>query len=96
MGHFPLVDAMYRDGFQCSVCGLIMGETAELLGRDYAITREQSDAYAVTSQQRAEAAINAGHFTAELAPVTVASTRLVASWSGSSSSTSHSWRRASR
>ena len=73
MGHFPLVDAMYRDGFQCSVCGLIMGETAELLGRDYAITREQSDAYAVMSQQRAEAAVNAGHFTAELAPVTVAS-----------------------
>jgi len=73
MGHFPLVDAMYRDGFQCSVCGLIMGETAELLGRDYAITREQSDAYAVMSQQRAEAAINAGRFTAELAPVTVAS-----------------------
>ena len=39
MGHFPLVDAMYRDGFQCSVCGLIMGETAELLSRDYGITR---------------------------------------------------------
>ncbi len=72
MGHFPLVDAMYRDGFQCSVCGLIMGETAELLGRDYGITREQSDAYAVMSQQRAESAIKAGHFNAELAPVTVA------------------------
>ena len=71
MGHFPLVDAMYRDGFQCSVCGLIMGETAELLGRDYSITREQSDAYAAMSQQRAEAAITAGRFTAELAPVTV-------------------------
>ena len=70
MGHFPLVDAMYRDGFQCSVCGLIMGETAELLGRDYGITREQSDAYAVVSQQRAEAAIKAGHFTSEIAPVT--------------------------
>ena len=71
MGHFPLVDAMYRDGFQCSVCGLIMGETAELLGRDYGITREQSDAYAAMSQQRAEAAITAGYFTAELAPITV-------------------------
>jgi len=72
MGHFPLVDAMYRDGFQCSVCGLIMGETAELLGRDYGITREKSDAYALLSQQRAEAAIKAGHFSAELAPVAVA------------------------
>ena len=72
MGHFPLVDAMYRDGFQCSVCGLIMGETAELLGRDYGITREKSDAYALLSQQRAEEAIKAGHFIAELAPVAVA------------------------
>ena len=72
MGHFPLVDAMYRDGFQCSVCGLIMGETAELLGRDYGITREKSDAFALLSQQRAEAAIKAGHFIAELAPVAVA------------------------
>jgi len=71
MGHFPLVDAMYRDGFQCSVCGLIMGETAELLGRDYGITREQSDAYALMSQQRAEAAIKAGRLTAEIAPVTI-------------------------
>ena len=75
MGHFPLVDAMYRDGFQCSVCGLIMGETAELLGRDYGITREQSDAYAVRSQQRAEAAIKAGRFTEEIAPVTVTSSK---------------------
>jgi acetyl-CoA C-acetyltransferase len=40
MGHFGLVDAMYRDGFQCSLSGLIMGETAELLARDYGITRE--------------------------------------------------------
>src|SRR5215203_7141866 len=30
MGHFPLVDAMYRDGFQCSLSGLIMGKTVEL------------------------------------------------------------------
>ena len=47
MGNFTLVDAMYRDGFTCSVCGLIMGETAELLAREYGITREASDAYAL-------------------------------------------------
>src|SRR5574338_369137 len=41
MGHFTLVAAMYRDGFTCSVCGLIMGETAEVLARQYAITREE-------------------------------------------------------
>src|SRR3712207_3196615 len=40
MGHFQLVDAMYRDGFQCPISGLIMGETAEVLARQYGITRE--------------------------------------------------------
>src|SRR5579859_6952565 len=40
MGSFTLVDAMYRDGFTCSVCGMIMGETVELLARQYGITRE--------------------------------------------------------
>ena len=33
MGHFQFVDAMYRDGFQCPISNLIMGETAELLAR---------------------------------------------------------------
>jgi acetyl-CoA C-acetyltransferase len=72
MGHFPLVDAMYRDGFQCSLSGLVMGETAELLGRDYGITREASDQYALASQQRAEAATRAGRFVPEITPVHVA------------------------
>jgi acetyl-CoA C-acetyltransferase len=71
MGHFTLVDAMYRDGFTCSVSGLIMGETAELLARRYGITREESDAYALESQRRAGAAIRDGRFDAEIAPVTV-------------------------
>src|ERR1041384_3397648 len=43
MGNFALVDAMYRDGFQCPLSNLIMGETAEILGRQHGITREQSD-----------------------------------------------------
>lgn len=69
MGDFTLVDAMYRDGFTCSVCGMIMGETAELLAQKYDITREESDAYALESQQRAERAIAAGRFRDEIAPV---------------------------
>jgi acetyl-CoA C-acetyltransferase len=69
MGAFTLVDAMYRDGFTCSVCGMIMGETAELLARQYDITREQSDAYALESQRRAEQAIAASRFRNEIAPV---------------------------
>ena len=70
MGHFTLVDAMYRDGFTCSVCGMIMGETVELLAREYGITREASDAYALESQQRAERAIAASRFRDEITPVT--------------------------
>ena len=71
MGNFTLVDAMYRDGFTCSICGMIMGETAEVLARQYGITREASDAYALETQRRAAAAIAGGRFRAELAPVTV-------------------------
>src|SRR4051812_27906008 len=69
MGNFTLVDAMYRDGFTCSVCGLIMGETVELLAREYGITREASDRFALASQQKAERAIAAGLFNDEIAPV---------------------------
>jgi len=71
MGNFTLVDAMYRDGFQCPLSQLIMGETAELLAQQYGITREQSDCFALESQQKAKAAIDAGHFSREIAPVAV-------------------------
>ena len=71
MGHFTLVDAMYRDGFTCSLCGMIMGETAELLARQYGITREESDSYALETQRRAAQAMAEGRFRAEIASVTV-------------------------
>src|SRR3954447_9697449 len=71
MGNFTLVDAMYRDGFQCPLSNMIMGETAEILGRQHGITREQSDAFALDSQQKAKAAINAEYFSREIAPVTL-------------------------
>ena len=75
MGNFTLVDAMYRDGFTCSICGMIMGETAEVLARQYGITRDESDAYALETQRRAAAAIADGRFRAEIAPVTVTDTK---------------------
>jgi acetyl-CoA C-acetyltransferase len=68
MGNFTFVDAMYRDGFLDPLSNLIMGQTAEILARQYGITREESDAFALESQRKAEAAITAGHFAAELAP----------------------------
>jgi len=68
MGNFTLVDAMYRDGFFDPLSNLIMGQTAEVLARQYGITREASDAYALDSQKKAEAAIAAGRFRDEIAP----------------------------
>src|SRR3954466_7979314 len=69
MGNFTFVDAMYRDGFTRSVCGMVMGETVEVLAREYGITRDASDAFALESQLRAERAITANRFLDELAPV---------------------------
>src|SRR5215831_3466567 len=69
MGNVTLVDAMYRDGFTCSVCGMVMGETVEILARQYGVTREASDAYALESQRRAGRAIAAGRFADEIVPV---------------------------
>src|SRR5437763_2835497 len=71
MGNFTLVDAMYRDGFQCPLSNLLMGETAEVLARQYGITREESDCFALESQRKTKAAIDAGRFAGEIAPVTV-------------------------
>ena len=71
MGNFTLVDAMYRDGFTCSLSGLIMGETVEILARQYGVSREASEDYALASQHKAGAAIAAGRFQDEIAPVTV-------------------------
>jgi acetyl-CoA C-acetyltransferase len=69
MGNFALVDAMYRDGFQCPLSNLIMGETAEVLARQYGISREESDCFALESQRKAAAAATAGHFTREIVAV---------------------------
>jgi acetyl-CoA C-acetyltransferase len=68
MGNMKLVDAMYRDGFFCPLSELLMGQTAEVLARQYGITREASDEFALASQRKAEAAIAAGKFRDEMAP----------------------------
>jgi acetyl-CoA C-acetyltransferase len=71
MGNFQFVDAMYRDGFQDPLSGLIMGETAEILARQYGITRAESDQFALESQQKAEAAEKSGYFVNEIAAVSL-------------------------
>src|SRR5205823_3451307 len=65
MGNTELVDGMYRDGFNDPLSGLMMGETAENLARRYEIRRDEQDQYALRSQQRARAALEADRFAAE-------------------------------
>lgn len=71
LGNQELVDGMYRDGFFCPMAKMVMGETAEVLAEQYKITREEQDEFALCSQSRAAAAIDAGRFDDEIAPVTL-------------------------
>jgi acetyl-CoA C-acetyltransferase len=71
LGHQELVDGMYRDGFFCPLAQLIMGETAEVLAEQYHIPRDEQDAFALSSQQRAQRAIEAGRFRDEIVAITV-------------------------
>src|SRR5437763_3376629 len=73
LGNQELVDGMYRDGFFCPMSKMVMGETAEVLAREYNISREEQDEYALCSQQRAEQAIHGGRFDAEIVPVSIES-----------------------
>src|SRR2546426_12152634 len=71
MGNVELVDGMYRDGFNDPLSGLVMGETAENLARQYEISRDEQDEYALRSQQRAQAAIESGRFISEIVPLEI-------------------------
>ena len=66
MGNTQLVDGMYRDGFSDPLSGLLMGQTAEKLARQYEISREEQDEIALRSQQKAQAAIESGRFNDEV------------------------------
>jgi acetyl-CoA C-acetyltransferase len=72
MGSAEIVDGMYKDGFNDPLSGLAMGETAEELAEQWSIGRGESDAWALASQNRCEAARKAGRFRREIAPITVA------------------------
>ena len=71
LGHQELVDGMYRDGFFCPMAKMVMGETAEVLAEQYKIGREEQDEFALRSQQRAQAALEACRFQNEIAPVVI-------------------------
>jgi acetyl-CoA C-acetyltransferase len=72
LGNAPLTDGMYQDGFLDPIAGMVMGETAEKLADLYSISREEQDAFALDSQRKAGAAIEAGRFRDEIVPVEVA------------------------
>ena len=71
MGDAGMIDTMIRDGLWDAFNGYHMGVTAENVARRWQITREDQDEFAVTSQNRAEAAQKAGRFADEIVPVTI-------------------------
>lgn len=71
MGDKKTLDVLHQDGFMCKLAGMLMGNTAELLAEKYNISREEQDAYAVLSHQKAVRAIENGRFVEEILPVEV-------------------------
>ncbi|ABQ31451.1 MULTISPECIES: acetyl-CoA C-acetyltransferase [Acidiphilium] len=71
MGDVKFIDSMIKDGLWDAFNGYHMGTTAENVARSYQITREEQDALALASQQKASAAQKSGRFRDEIAPVTI-------------------------
>ncbi len=71
MGDVKFIDTMIKDGLWDAFNGYHMGNTAENVARQWQITREEQDRFAVASQNKAEAAKKAGKFKDEIVPVTI-------------------------
>ncbi len=71
MGDYSMVDTMIKDGLLDAFNGYHMGVTAENVAKQWQITRDQQDNFAVASQNKAEAAQKAGRFKDEIVAVTV-------------------------
>ena len=71
MGHAQVLDVMIRDGLWCSFGDTHMGITAENVAKKFNLSREEQDAYAAQSQEKAEKAITSGRFKDEIVPVMV-------------------------
>ena len=71
MGDGKLVDAMIKDGLWDAFNNYHMGVTAENIAKEWNLSREEQDAFAAASQQKAEAAIKAGKFKDEIVPVVI-------------------------
>ncbi len=75
MGDVKFVDTMIKDGLWDAFNGYHMGNTAENIAKQWQITRDEQDAFAAGSQQKAEAAQKEGRFADEIVPVTIQSRR---------------------
>jgi acetyl-CoA C-acetyltransferase len=71
MGDFKLIDTMMKDGLTDAFYGYPMGNTAENVARQWQLTRDEQDQFAVASQNKAEAAQKAGRFAQEIVAVTL-------------------------
>ena len=71
MGHQQVLDHMFFDGLQNPSDGNMMGHFAEITAAKYGFTRENQDAFAIESVNRARAAVASGAFEAEITPVTI-------------------------
>jgi acetyl-CoA C-acetyltransferase len=71
MGDAAMIDTMIKDGLWDAFNGYHMGTTAENVARQWQITRDEQDKFAVASQNKAEAAKKSGRFKDEIAPVTI-------------------------
>jgi len=72
MGDYKMIDTMIKDGLTDAFFGYHMGNTAENIARQWQLTRDEQDRFAVASQNKAEAAQKAGRFKDEIVPVTIA------------------------
>jgi acetyl-CoA C-acetyltransferase len=75
MGDLNFVDSMIKDGLWDAFNGYHMGNTAENVAKKWQLTRDEQDAFAAASQQKAEAAQKSGRFDDEIVPVTISSRR---------------------
>ncbi|MDI5836099.1 thiolase family protein [Shewanella xiamenensis] len=75
MGHGKVLDHMFLDGLEDAYTGGAMGTFAQKTADEFGITREQMDAFALSSLEKANAAIQSGAFKAEIVPVTVSDRR---------------------
>ncbi|WP_343312792.1 acetyl-CoA C-acetyltransferase [Brucella sp. BE17] len=71
MGDFKMIDTMIKDGLTDAFHGYHMGVTAENIARQWQLSREDQDTFAVASQNKAEAAQKAGKFDEEIVPFTI-------------------------